>query len=199
MHQIPKLKCISSPLTVVCAQSIETSCLVENEDVVGAVPTGDAPTTSEWSIIVLPYKVFHYIRGFTVREPAEPAYQITRIVYCLHGYAIFPNEPHTITRDRWNNINLFNTGSSYCGWQDILSISTLVSINVQAGTKDINTPYVYAFRNLSIAGWINLKKSSSKYSIGLKYRLLSQFPAFRFFFCFRIIKTYHVHIWHMSP
>ena len=29
---------------------------VENEDVIGAAPTGDAPTTSEWSIIWLPTK-----------------------------------------------------------------------------------------------------------------------------------------------
>ena len=37
---------------------IETAprCLVENEDVVGAAPTGDAPFTSEWSIIWLPTK-----------------------------------------------------------------------------------------------------------------------------------------------
>ena len=30
---------------------------VENEDVVGAAPTGDAPTTSEWSTILLPTRV----------------------------------------------------------------------------------------------------------------------------------------------
>ena len=30
------------------------SLKVENEDVVGAVPTGDAPTTSVWSTILLP-------------------------------------------------------------------------------------------------------------------------------------------------
>ena len=30
---------------------------VENEDVVGAAPTGDAPTTSEWSTKLLPTKV----------------------------------------------------------------------------------------------------------------------------------------------
>ena len=41
-HQNPKLKCFSS--------------LLENEDVVGAAPIGDAPTTSEWSIIPLPTK-----------------------------------------------------------------------------------------------------------------------------------------------
>ena len=34
-------------LKVAFAQSIEARCLVESEDVVGAAPTGDAPTTSE--------------------------------------------------------------------------------------------------------------------------------------------------------
>ena len=37
---------------------MEARCYVENEDVVGAAPTGDAPTTSEWSTIVLLYKVW---------------------------------------------------------------------------------------------------------------------------------------------
>ena len=31
----------------VFAQSIEVKCYIENEDVVGEAPTGDAPTTSE--------------------------------------------------------------------------------------------------------------------------------------------------------
>ena len=30
---------------------------VENEDVIGTAPIGDAPTTSEWSAILLPAKV----------------------------------------------------------------------------------------------------------------------------------------------
>ena len=47
----------SSSLAVVSAQSIEASCAVENEDVVGATPTGDAPTASEWSTILLLTKV----------------------------------------------------------------------------------------------------------------------------------------------
>ena len=38
---------------VIFAQSIEARCWVENEDEVGAVPTGDAPTTSEWSTILI--------------------------------------------------------------------------------------------------------------------------------------------------
>ena len=42
---------------MVFAQSIEARCQVKNEDVVGAVPTGDAPTTSEWSTILLPTQV----------------------------------------------------------------------------------------------------------------------------------------------
>ena len=41
----------------VFAQSMKTRCKVENEDVVGVPPRGDAPTTSEWSTIVLPTKV----------------------------------------------------------------------------------------------------------------------------------------------
>ena len=48
MHQIPKFIWFSSRLEVVFAQSFEAGCLIENEDVVEAAPTGDAPTTSEW-------------------------------------------------------------------------------------------------------------------------------------------------------
>ena len=51
MHQISKLKCPLSRLVIVFAKYIEAKCWVENEDVAGAAPTGDAPTTSEWSTI----------------------------------------------------------------------------------------------------------------------------------------------------
>ena len=57
MHQIPKLKYFSSRLAIAFAQSIDTSCYVENEDIVGAAPTCDAPTTHGWSTILLPIKV----------------------------------------------------------------------------------------------------------------------------------------------
>ena len=57
MHQISKNKCFSFRLAVVIAQSIEARCFVENEDVVGAAPPGDTPTTSEWSTTLLPTKV----------------------------------------------------------------------------------------------------------------------------------------------
>ena len=50
-HQIPKLTCFSSRLAVVLAQSIGARCSVENEDIVGAALTGDAPTTSDRSTI----------------------------------------------------------------------------------------------------------------------------------------------------
>ena len=36
---------------------IEAMSEVENEDVVESVPTGNAPTTFEWSAILLPTKV----------------------------------------------------------------------------------------------------------------------------------------------
>ena len=58
LHQIPKHKYFSFRLAFVFAQSIEARCSVENEDEVRAAPTGDAPTTSEWSAILLPTKVW---------------------------------------------------------------------------------------------------------------------------------------------
>ena len=67
-----KFKCFSSRFVVVFAQTIEGRCSVENEDVVGAAPTGDALTTSEWSTILLPTKVWlileflRYISLFTI-------------------------------------------------------------------------------------------------------------------------------------
>ena len=47
-----KMKCFSFRVAVAFVQSIEASCQVKNEDVVGA-----APTASEWSTILLPTKV----------------------------------------------------------------------------------------------------------------------------------------------
>ena len=51
------LKRFSDCLAPVFAESLGARCQVENEDVVGAAPTGDAPTTSDWSTISLPTKV----------------------------------------------------------------------------------------------------------------------------------------------
>ena len=51
------LKRFSDCLVPVFAESLEARCQVENEDVVGAAPTSNAPTTSEWSTISLPTKV----------------------------------------------------------------------------------------------------------------------------------------------
>ena len=52
---------------IVFAQYIEAKCEVENEDVVGAAPTGDAPTTSEWSTIQLPTKLLKTWRYITMQ------------------------------------------------------------------------------------------------------------------------------------
>ena len=57
-RQIQKPKCFLSRLADVFTQSIEARCQVENEDVVGTAPTGDAPTASEWSTTLLPSKVW---------------------------------------------------------------------------------------------------------------------------------------------
>ena len=56
-HPIANYEYFLSRLAAVFAQSIEARCYVEKEDVVGAAPTGDAPTTSERSTILLPTRV----------------------------------------------------------------------------------------------------------------------------------------------
>ena len=58
-----KLKCFLSRLAVVFAQSTEARCLVENEHVIGAALTGNAPTSSEWSTT---------LQGSTLKLPASP-------------------------------------------------------------------------------------------------------------------------------
>ena len=45
---------------------IQWSQVLRMRDVGGPAPTGDAPTTSQWSTILLPNKEVSYIRGFTV-------------------------------------------------------------------------------------------------------------------------------------
>ena len=44
-------------LAIVFAPSFEARCQVENDNVVGAARTGDAPTISDWSAILLPTKI----------------------------------------------------------------------------------------------------------------------------------------------
>ena len=46
-----------------CCANFAQSIQVKNEDVVGAVPTGNAPTTSEWSTSL--NQGVAYIRDFT--------------------------------------------------------------------------------------------------------------------------------------
>ena len=66
------LKRFSYCLTAVFAESLEARCQVENEDVVGAAPTGDAPTISEWSPILLPTKVWLILETLQYCNSAVP-------------------------------------------------------------------------------------------------------------------------------
>ena len=50
-REVSNIRRFSSHPVVVFTQFVEARCSVENDDVVGAAPTGDAPTTSEWSTI----------------------------------------------------------------------------------------------------------------------------------------------------
>ena len=48
---------LDGPTQVFSVRVRGPALILKTEDVVGAVPTGDAPTTSEWSTILLPTKV----------------------------------------------------------------------------------------------------------------------------------------------
>ena len=58
LHQIPKLKCFSSCLAVVFAQSIEARCQ-EWRCRWSSTDRDDAPTTFEWSTSLLPTNLVH--------------------------------------------------------------------------------------------------------------------------------------------
>ena len=82
---------------MVFGQSIEAMCKVENEDVFGAAPTGDAPTTSELSIILLPTKVrlmlevLRYMVSFADRNAfmIDNVYKgVVHVMTPLHCYCI---------------------------------------------------------------------------------------------------------------
>ena len=90
MHQISKFKCFSCVLAAVFSQSIESMWQVENEDVVGAAPTGDAPTTSEWYSLIA-HKGATYIRNFTVIFVCKRntgCDTLNTILNCLQRYRI---------------------------------------------------------------------------------------------------------------
>ena len=48
---------LASVLQLLLPNPLKPGVKVEDEDVVGTAPTGDAPTTSEWSTILLSNKV----------------------------------------------------------------------------------------------------------------------------------------------
>ena len=95
VHQISKFKCFSSRFAIVFVQSIEARCDVENEDVVGAAPTGDAPTTSEWSTIVLPTKV--------------------RLILEVWRYINFQPQEKYLRYWVYSRLSLWNSTVSMCG------------------------------------------------------------------------------------
>ena len=96
MHQLPKHKYFSSHLAVVFAQSIEATCWVTNEDVVGAAPTGDAPTTPEWSTVLFLTKVriILEIWWYVLKAPLQWVRRQTTLQSSSHDFLLL--NPHRI-------------------------------------------------------------------------------------------------------
>ena len=89
-HRIPTLKRFLYCLTAAFVESLEARYQVEYEDVVGAAPTGDAPTTSEWSTILLPTKVhliLEILRYFVMHmNGVMSCYMIIAILYFIEHF-----------------------------------------------------------------------------------------------------------------
>ena len=89
----------SCRLVLPLSQSIKAMRSVDNEDVVGAAPTGDAPTTSEWSAMLLPTEVrlilenwryipftqvYRRITGFSSGHPELPLLTVRMLQFLRH-------------------------------------------------------------------------------------------------------------------
>ena len=72
------------PVSSYSCQSIEARCEVENEDVVGAAPAGDAPTTSEWSTILLPTNVRFILEVWRKLKLHATTCYISIVYYDIH-------------------------------------------------------------------------------------------------------------------
>ena len=100
-----KLEYFPPRLVVVFAQSIEARSSVENEDVVGAVPTGDAPTTSGWSTILLStIRGLPVLNAYRYLRNSDISYKIENASFGIFGKSCtfkqnqcICNECHTIS------------------------------------------------------------------------------------------------------
>ena len=108
VHQIPKLNCFLSRLSIVLAQSIDARCKLENEDVVGAAPTGDAPTTFEWSTVLLPTKVWLILEFDSRHQAGSSHHADSTLTYDV---------TQVITHKVYSILQSINRpGSRYVGW-----------------------------------------------------------------------------------
>ena len=112
MVSLPTHICVTRPQWVKAMRS------VENEDVVGAAPTGDAPTTSEWSAILLPSKVrlilenwryipfmqvYRRITGFSSGHPELPLLTVRMLQFLRHTKLTGKRSKHDDVI-KWKNI-----------------------------------------------------------------------------------------------
>ena len=130
---------VSSCLVVVFAQSIEARCSVTNEDVVGAVRTGDAPTTSEWSTISLLTNVWLISEvSWQLNTETKMSSFWRNFNHWLHWKLSFwqlPVQPVMKISSKWRHsrfseIEGVSSPGIYCHWLDLSSFQFLESFLV---------------------------------------------------------------------
>ena len=82
-----------------------------DEDVVGAAPTGDAPTTSEWSTILLPTKVrlilevLRYINNSVTNQPSVSGW-VFQVPLWASGLGVGPWDWWPGTLPLWESVGM---------------------------------------------------------------------------------------------
>ena len=107
------MKCFSSRLAVVIAQSFEARCWLENGVfLVGAAPKGNASTISEWSTKLLPTKLRPMsIRCFTVlMYVLNRCWFIFLLLKKTHGLS--ERSGYQLAINRWHNNNMHGNNLS---------------------------------------------------------------------------------------
>ena len=77
----------------------EAMCYVENKDAVGTAPTGDAPTTSQWSIILLMCNLYQRFYGIYtyIQTHLYNQFVIKTTLRCTTGHFNCVNNDHKFT------------------------------------------------------------------------------------------------------
>ena len=168
------MKCYSSRLAVVFAQYIEGKYKVQNEDVVGASPIGDAPTTSKCSAFYRSYWI----------SPISPNPLLRVLLGLIYHLFTFNLYMHFMTMINMSGLSRLwlcvprARLSIYRGyiWYDGARSTVVSTITIRSGLHSRTTPRASPFctcYGVSFASYI----CKNDYDISREHDILFLFPS----------------------